>query len=130
MLDPVSGCIPREGKVTYRITVDFVIELEEDTEASVSKDDMRGFREYVVIGKSIFGSRESLRGQVFLDREVRELYDLVASPIDDSDETRADGQHRFLCVFRAPICVKCSRFGLVELNSKDLREFFDSKCAN
>jgi hypothetical protein len=61
---------------------------------------------------------------------MRELYDLVASPTDDGDETRTDGQHRFLCVFWAPICVKCRGFSLVELNCKDLREFFDMKWAN
>jgi len=58
------------------------------------------------------------------------LYDLVASPIHDGDETRTDGQHRFLGVFWAPICVKCRRFSLVKLKSKDLREFFDKKWAN
>jgi hypothetical protein len=60
---------------------------------------------------------------------MRELHDLVTSPIDDGDETRTDGQHRFLCVFWAPICVKGRGFNLVELNCKDLREFFDTKWA-
>jgi hypothetical protein len=49
MVDPVSGGIPREGEVTYGITVDFVIELEEETEARVCKDGVRGFSEYVIV---------------------------------------------------------------------------------
>jgi hypothetical protein len=49
MADPVSGGIQHEGEVTYGISVDFVIELEEDTEAGVCKDGMRKFRENVIV---------------------------------------------------------------------------------
>jgi hypothetical protein len=49
MLDPVTGGILREGEVAYGISVDFVIELEENTEAGVCKDGMRGFSEYVIV---------------------------------------------------------------------------------
>jgi len=70
MDDPMSGGIRREWEVAYGITVDFVIELEEDTEAGVCKDSMRGFTEYVIVRKTFFGSRESLRRQVLLDGEM------------------------------------------------------------
>jgi hypothetical protein len=70
MVDPVSGGIPREGEVTNGITIDFVIEFEEDAEAGVSKDGMCRFSEYVVVGKTFFSHRESVRGQEFLDREM------------------------------------------------------------
>jgi hypothetical protein len=44
MVDQVSSGIQGEGEmIYYGIFVDFVIELEEDTEASVCKDDMRRF---------------------------------------------------------------------------------------
>ena len=49
---------------------------------------------------------------------MRELYDLVASPIDDSDETRTYGYDRFFCVCWTPVCVKCRECFLVELNGK------------
>jgi hypothetical protein len=49
MVDPVSSGIQGEGKVIYDISVNFVIELEEDAEASVCKDGMRGFRENVIV---------------------------------------------------------------------------------
>jgi len=49
MVDPVSGGIGGEGEVSYRISVDFLIEFEEDTEASMCKDGMRGFRENVIV---------------------------------------------------------------------------------
>jgi len=49
MVNPVSGCIRREWEVTYGISVGFVIELEEDTEAGVGKDGMRGFGENVIV---------------------------------------------------------------------------------
>jgi hypothetical protein len=49
MVDPVLRGIRGEGKVTYRIFVNFVIELEEDTEAGVCQDGMRMFRENVII---------------------------------------------------------------------------------
>jgi len=35
MVDPVPSGIRGEGRVSYGISVDFVIELEEDAEASV-----------------------------------------------------------------------------------------------
>ena len=60
MVDPVSSGILGEGKVTYGISVDFVIELEEHTEASVCKDGMRGFGENVIVRKTLFSRRESL----------------------------------------------------------------------
>jgi hypothetical protein len=72
MVHPVSSGIPHEGEVPYGITVDIVIELKEDTEAGVCKEGMRGFREYVIVGKMFFSHRKSLRGQEFLDREMRE----------------------------------------------------------
>jgi hypothetical protein len=37
VIDPVSSGIQGEGKVIYAISVDFVVESEEDTEASMCK---------------------------------------------------------------------------------------------
>ena len=54
MVDPVPRGIPGEGKATYGISVDFVIELEEDTQASVCKDGMRGFVKNMIIRKTFF----------------------------------------------------------------------------
>jgi hypothetical protein len=48
MIDPVPGGIRGEGKVSYDISVDFVVEVEEDAEASVCKDGMCGFGEDVI----------------------------------------------------------------------------------
>ena len=48
MIDPVPSGIAGEGKVTYGISVDFRIELEEDSKASTCKDGMRGFGEDVI----------------------------------------------------------------------------------
>ena len=40
------------------------------------------------------------------DKQI-ELYYLMASPVDDRDETGTYGHNRFFCVCRTPICVKC-----------------------
>jgi len=48
MVDPVSGGIKGKGTATYSISVDFVIELEEDAEAGVCKDGMRRFGENMI----------------------------------------------------------------------------------
>jgi hypothetical protein len=48
MIDPVSGGIWGKGKATHGISVDFVIELEEDAEAGVCKDGMRSFGENMI----------------------------------------------------------------------------------
>jgi hypothetical protein len=52
-----------------------------------------------------------------------------ASPIDDGDESRTYRHHHFW-VFWTPIWVKGRGCCLVELNGKDLREFFNTKRAN
>ncbi len=49
MVDLVPGSIQREGKVSHCISVSFVIELEQDTQANVCKDGMHQFREDVIV---------------------------------------------------------------------------------
>jgi len=49
MADPVSGSIGGEGKISYGISVDFVIELEEDTEARVCENGMCRLGENVIV---------------------------------------------------------------------------------
>jgi hypothetical protein len=49
MVDPVPRGVRGEGKVNYGISADFVIEFEEDTEASMCKDRMRRFGENVIV---------------------------------------------------------------------------------
>jgi len=61
MVDPVSSGIPGKGKVIDGTSVDFVIEVEEDTEASMYKDGMGRFGENVIVRKTFFGYRESFR---------------------------------------------------------------------
>jgi hypothetical protein len=48
MIDPVLGGIQGKGKATYGVSVDVVIELEEDAEAGVCKDGMRSFGENMI----------------------------------------------------------------------------------
>src|SRR5229473_6749143 len=115
MVHPVSSGIRRKGKVAHGISVDFVIELEEDAEAGVCKNGMRRFGENVIVGKTFFACRESLGCQVLLDREMRELDYLVASLIDDRDETRAHRHQHFFWIFWTPICIKCRGLCLIEL---------------
>jgi hypothetical protein len=49
MVGPIPGGISSKGKVGNGISVDFVIELDEDTEAGVCKDSMRGFGQDVIV---------------------------------------------------------------------------------
>jgi hypothetical protein len=49
MVNPVPGGIRGEGKVINGIFLDFVIELEEDTEGSVCDDGVRWFGEDVIV---------------------------------------------------------------------------------
>jgi len=48
MIDPVPSGIRGKGNATYGISVDFVIELEEDAEAGVGKGGMGRSREDVI----------------------------------------------------------------------------------
>ncbi len=90
--------IQNEGKLSYGISVDFVVEVEKDTKVGVCKDDMCRFGENVIVQKMFFSHHESLQCQVLLDREVRELYYLMASPVDDCDETGTYGHDHFFYV--------------------------------
>jgi hypothetical protein len=49
MVHPVPRGIRGEGEVTNGVSVDFVIEVEEDTEAGVCKDGMCRFGENVIV---------------------------------------------------------------------------------
>jgi hypothetical protein len=49
MIDPVTSGIWGEGEMIYGIPIDFVIKLEEDTEAGVCKDNMGRFGKNVII---------------------------------------------------------------------------------
>jgi hypothetical protein len=49
MVDPVPRGIRSEGEVMNRIFVDFVIELEENTEGGVCEDGVRWFGEDVIV---------------------------------------------------------------------------------
>jgi len=48
MIDPVLSRILRQRKVAYGISIDLVIELEKDAEASARKGSMCGFGENVI----------------------------------------------------------------------------------
>jgi hypothetical protein len=48
MVDPVPSGIRGEGRVSYGISLDFVIELVEGAEASVRKESMRRFGENMI----------------------------------------------------------------------------------
>jgi len=61
---------------------------------------------------------------------MRELNYLLAFPIDDGNKTGTHGQYCFSGVFWTPIYVKYRGHRVVELNCKDLREFFDAKRVN
>src|SRR6266849_8312412 len=130
MIDPVLSGIRGEGKVSDGISVDFVIEGEEDAEANACKGGVCGFGENVIVPKTFFSRRESLRCQVLLDREVRKLYNLVASPVDDGNQTGTYRHNHFFCVCWTPICVEFRERSLIELNCKDFGELFDTKRAN
>jgi hypothetical protein len=80
--------------------------------------------------KTFFSSYESLRCQVLLDGEVRELYYLMASPAGDGNETGTYGDNRFFWVCGMPICVKRRECFLIEPNCENLRELFNTKRAS
>jgi len=56
-----------EGNISYGISVNFIVEVEEDTKASVSKDGRCRFKENVIVRKTSFSCHESLQCQVLLD---------------------------------------------------------------
>ena len=58
MVDLVLNSIGGEGKATYGISVDFVIELEEDTEASMCEKGMRRFGKNVIACKALVWCRK------------------------------------------------------------------------
>ena len=87
----MSGGIWCEREMAYGISIDFVIELDEDTEASICKGGMGRLGEDVIVRKTFFGLCESFRCQELFDREMCELYYLADPLIDDGDQTGACG---------------------------------------
>src|SRR5712691_615871 len=61
---------------------------------------------------------------------MRKLYNLVASPVDDGDQTATYRHNHFFCVCWTPIYVEFRERFLIELNCKNLRELFDTKRTN
>jgi hypothetical protein len=49
MIDPVPSGIRGEGRVSYDLSVDFVVEVEDDAEANVCKAGMCRFGENVIV---------------------------------------------------------------------------------
>jgi len=49
MINPVPSGIRSEGNASYVVSVDFVVEVEEDAQASVCKNGMRRFGENVIV---------------------------------------------------------------------------------
>jgi hypothetical protein len=125
VVDPVSSGIrgDSEGKATYGISVDFVIETEEDAEASVCKDGMRRFGENAIMGEMLFSRRKFIRCQVLLDGKMGELRNSNAFLIDSRDETGACGRHH---VFR----VQRLQSRRIKPNCKNIHEFLNGKGTN
>src|SRR5882672_6068827 len=115
MIDPMSSGIKRKRKPTYRISIDFVIQFEEDAEASVCENRMRRFGKNVVVRKTLVGPGESFRCQVFFDREVGELDNRKPADVDDRDKTRTCRQYCFFGVVWTRICVERGVLCFVEM---------------
>src|SRR5712671_5205234 len=127
MIDPISSGIGCQRKPIYRISIDFVIQFEEDAEAGVCECRMGMVGKNVVVRKTLFGLGESFRCQVFFDREVGELYNWEAADVDDHDKTRTCRQYCFFGVFWTRICVERGVLWIVEMKCKYFCEFFKTK---
>ena len=130
MIDSVLSSIWGERKVSYRIFINLIIKVEKDAEARVCKDGMCRFRKNVIVWKTVFDSNESIQCQAFLNGGMRELYDLMAFPVDNDNETWIHKHNHFFCVCWTLICVKCRKFLLVEQNCKNLHKLFNMKRTN
>src|SRR6266852_356374 len=77
-----------------------------------------------------FGRRESLRRQVLFDGEMRKLYDSVAFPINDGNQTSTCRHYCFFCVRWPKFFVE--RWGVcrIELDSKNLSQLLNAKWAD
>ncbi len=130
MIDPVPSGIQGEGKVSNGVSVDFVVEGEEDAEANACKGGVCGFGENMIVPKTFLSRRESIRCQVLLDRGMGKLYDSVAFSINDINETGTCRYYYFFCV-RWPKCF-VERWGvcLIETDCKNLSELINAKWTN
>src|SRR5713226_8669214 len=74
---------------------------------------------------------QSIRGQEFLDRKARKLYNFRTLVIgDDRSKTRTSGEHRLLWIFWSPVFHKIDRRVRPKLDRKDLCQFFNPKWPN
>ena len=118
------------------ISVNFVIKLEEDAEASVARNDMRRFGEYDSMEDDLQPSRIASRSDVKYSLtekcEYRTTWPSSLLMTVTIDKTRTCGHNRFFCIFWTPSCIEYRESRLVRLrpNCKNLCEFFDTKGTN
>jgi hypothetical protein len=91
MINPVPSSIWGKGKASYGISVNFVVEVEEEPGGHWDRHEQGWYvqvqGEYESMKDDhqlLWVAAQSLWCQVLLDGEVRELYYLMASPVDES----------------------------------------------
>src|SRR5437879_1939347 len=100
MLHPVYRRILSKGEVLDLRFVDAVVQMKEEAETRSGEKGVSRFVVNVEVG-NMFRICDAIRDQIFLYREMRELYYLSApSAVDDSDQSRTSGEY---CRFR--ICI-------------------------
>ena len=85
MRGPVLSSVSSQRELVDIVTVNAIVQSEEDAKTCLCKDRMRGLESNVIVRDISDGFRKSVRRQEFLDGEMRKLDD-PRIPVFDYDD--------------------------------------------
>jgi hypothetical protein len=77
----------------------------------------------------MFRDCDAIGGQVLSHREVRELHDLVATVVDDSDQSGTGRKYKFFWILGATTSIERGDRVHIRLDGKKLGKLLDTKWA-
>src|SRR5216683_5806641 len=131
MLDPVLGGVFSQREVLDVVTINAIVQFEEDSKTCLSENSMSSL-EWNVIPRDFFSARprKSVRSQKFFDREVSKLNDPRIPILGYDHQTRACRHHCLFLILPTPTTIQLRDPFFAEVKCKDFCEFLDSKWAN
>src|SRR5216684_6543115 len=102
MRGPVLSSVLGQREVLDAVTVNTIVQSEENTKACLCKNRMRSLKSNVIPRDISHGLRKPVRCQEFLDRKMRKLDHPQIPVLDYRDQARACQHHCLFLILPAP----------------------------
>ena len=130
MRGPILSSVSSQREVLDIVTVNTIVQSEEDAKACLYENRMRCLESNVISRDISDGLRQSVRRQEFLDGEMRKLDDPRIPVFDYDDQTRASRHHCFFLILKTAGQIQLRDPLRFKVKSQDFCKFLDSKWAN